>query len=113
MDDTPLPVTLPDIGRGRDKAPPKSFLAALSVIIGVLLAIGTIIGVMGKAFYVQRDEYTAKTLHDAEQDTATQQTLLRLGNALDRQEAAFNRLSETVQGIQIVIGGLRPAGRSR
>jgi hypothetical protein len=83
------------------KASSTSFLIALSVILGVLISLGVVVGVLGKAFYVQRDEYTAKNLRDAEINTVTQQTLTRLENALGRQEAAFDRLSETVQTMKL------------
>ena len=98
-DETPTN-TLVD-NRSISKASSTSFLIALSVILGVLMSLGVVVGVLGKAFYVQRDEYTAKNLKDAEVNTVTQQTLTRLENALSRQEAAFDRLSETVQTMKL------------
>ena len=92
--------TMPDT-RMMSKSSSTSFLIALSVILGVLISLGVVVGVLGKAFYVQRDEYTSKNLRDAEVNTVTQQTLTRLENALGRQEAAFDRLSETVQTMKL------------
>lgn len=95
-------VTAPDTrAMSRQTATSTSFLVALSVILGVLISAGVVIGVLGKAFYVQRDEFTVKSLKDAEENTATQQTLTRLENTLERQAASFDRLSETVQAMKI------------
>jgi hypothetical protein len=81
--------------------PSKAFIAAIAAILGVILSAGTLIGILGKAFYVQRDEYTQKNLRDSETTTIMQQTLTRLGNTLDRQAAAFDRMSDTVQTIKV------------
>ena len=78
-----------------------SFAIALSAILGVIIAAGTILGVVGRAFYVSREEYTEKTLKDAEEKTIMRQTMDRVDRTLTRQEAAFERLAETVQGIKV------------
>jgi uncharacterized protein HemX len=88
-------------------APSKTFIAAVAAILGVLISAGIIIGVLGKAFYVQRDEYTLKNLRDVETVTNMQQSLTRMENTLVRQEAAFDRLADTVQTIKVDMAGLR------
>jgi len=82
-------------------SPSKTFIAAIAAILGVLISSGTIIGVLGKAFYVQRDEYTQKTLRDAEAVTVIQQTLARMESALGRQGASVDKLAEDMQTIRI------------
>jgi hypothetical protein len=82
-------------------SPSKTFIAALAAILGVLISSGTIIGVLGKAFYVQRDEYTQKTLRDAETVTVIQQTLARMENAIGRQGASIDKLADTIQAIKL------------
>lgn len=81
--------------------PSKTFIAAVAAILGVLIASGTIIGVLGKAFYVQRDEYTQKTLRDAEATTVIQQTLARMESAQTRQGVSVDKLAEDLQTIKV------------
>ena len=105
MEPTPveamLEMTQPVFLSKQTTVPSKAFIAAIAAILGVILSTGTIIGILGKAFYVQRDEYTQKNLRDAETTTIMQQTLTRLGTTLDRQAAAFDRVSEAVQTIKV------------
>ena len=81
--------------------PSKTFIAAIAAILGVLISSGTIIGVLGKAFYVQRDEYTQKTLRDAEATTVIQQTLARMESAQTRQGVSVDKLAEDLQTIKV------------
>jgi uncharacterized protein HemX len=102
MSDDISQVTMPDTRNlASARSASTSFLIALSVILGVLISAGVVVGVLGKAFYVQRDEFTAKSLKDAQDSTIVQQTLTRLENALSRQEAAFDRMSDTVQTMKL------------
>lgn len=102
MSDDISQVTMPDTRNlASTKTASTSFLIALSVILGVLISAGVVVGVLGKAFYVQRDEFTAKSLKDAQDSTIVQQTLTRLENTLSRQEAAFDRMSDTVQTMKL------------
>ena len=82
-------------------SPSKTFIAAIAAILGVLISSGTIIGVLGKAFYVQRDEYTQKTLRDAEAVTVIQQSLARMESSINRQGVSVDKLAEDVQTIRI------------
>jgi hypothetical protein len=105
MEPTPVD-TIPELSQSifqvkQTITPSKTFVAAIAAILGVLISAGTIIGVMGKAFYVQRSEYTEKNLRDAEATTIMQQSLTRMENTLNRQEAAFERLTDTVQTIKV------------
>ena len=81
----------------------SSFLVAASVLLGVLLAAGSIIGVLGKAFYVARDEYTTQALQYTQDKTVIEQTLGRVDKALARQEGALQRVFESVQELKIDI----------
>jgi hypothetical protein len=78
----------------------KPFLVVISAVLGALISTGTIISVLGKAFYVDRSEYNVKVLKDAEDKITVQQTLDRLNQALTRQEAAFEKLSDRVERIK-------------
>ena len=88
-------------GDSNRKIGSRSFLVAISIIVGTILAAGGIIGVVGRAFYVTREEYTDKNLLNAEEKVAVRQTLDRLGHTMERQEAAFDKLSDAVQSVKL------------
>jgi hypothetical protein len=92
---------LTDTGTRRKYAPSMTFVVSLSIVFGLILTVGTVIGVIGKAFYVTRDEYQAKSLRDAEESTTVKNTLDRVEHALSRQEASFDKLSDAVQAIKV------------
>jgi hypothetical protein len=92
---------LTDTGTRRKYAPSMSFIVALSIVFGLILAVGSVVGVLGKAFYVSRDEYVEKNLKDAEEATTVRNTLDRVEKALSRQEASFDKLSDAVQAIKV------------
>jgi hypothetical protein len=92
---------LRDTGTRRKYSPSMTFVVSLSIVFGLILAVGTVIGVMGKAFYVTRDEYNLKNLRDAEESTTVKNILDRVDHVLSRQENAFDKLSEAVQDIKI------------
>jgi len=66
MSDDISQVTMPDTRNlASARSASTSFLIALSVILVCLSQLALLVGVLGKAFYVQRDEFTAKSLKDA------------------------------------------------
>lgn len=81
----------------------SSFLIAVSVLLGILVAAGSIIGGLGRAFYVSRDEYTSQTLQYTQDKTVIQQTLERVDKTLTRQEGAVQRIFESVQDLKLDI----------
>ena len=101
LPEQPETLKLTDTGTRRKYAPSQTFIVSLSIVFGLILAVGTVIGVMGKAFYVTRDEYNTKNLRDAEESTTVKNTLVRVEKALSRQEASFDKLSDAVQAIKV------------
>ena len=89
-----------DSGSRRRQASP-TFVVALSVVLGVVIAAGTILGVVGNAFYVSRGEYTQKILNEAQETTTIKYTLDRVEKTLNSQEKAFEKLSEVVRTIEM------------
>jgi len=69
-----------------------SFITVLSIILGIILATGTVVGVAGKAFYVERGEYTQKSMQDAQDRVTFTEGRKGIGARLDRQDVALNRL---------------------
>ena len=83
------------------------FVAALSVILGIILAASVIIGGLGKAFFVTRDEYTKKETDYTTDKSDLQRSLTRLEGAvsvqsitLEKQDQSLQRLIDKVQTIR-------------
>jgi hypothetical protein len=84
-----------------------AFVVALSTILGIVIASGVILSVVGNAFYVSRDEYTSLKLKNAEEDSTLKSTLERMDRTLARQEQAFDKLADIVQNIKIDMASKR------
>ena len=80
---------------------------ALGVILAVLVGAGTMAAGIGKAFYVTRDEYNVKERNDA----IVGETLKRVETRLQDQQAAFDKLSEKITGMQTDIALITKRGR--
>jgi hypothetical protein len=83
------------------------FIAALSVILGIILTSAVLIGGLGKAFFVTRDEYTKQETVYSSQNSDLQRSLTRLegavsvqSNTLEKQDATLQRLIDKIQTIR-------------
>ena len=96
-----------------DKQRPKGyrasapFVTSISVLLGVIIAVGMILGVVGDAFYVTRHEYTDKNLKDAETTTTFQQTLNQLKETMTIQATNFKEMSGKMEDIRVEISSRR------
>ena len=72
----------------------------VALVLGIAAATGTIAGVLGKAFYVPRSEYTDKVISDTVSRTEITETLSRVNITLQRQENAFDKLSDKVEAFK-------------
>jgi hypothetical protein len=79
----------------------SNLLTTVSIVLAIAIATGAVISGLGRAFFVTKDEYTTYTLKDVKEKTELSSALDRIGQALSRQEAAFNKMSDSVQTIQI------------
>jgi hypothetical protein len=97
-----------------------SFLTVISIIIGIVIGTGMIVGVLGRAFFVPKDDYVATEmkaiLERGKETSELKQTLERLTQSLARQEeamgawkAAFDKLSAIVETMRYDM----PRGRGR
>ena len=82
------------------KHPSSSVLIGLSVVLGIVIAAGTIFGVLGDAFWVSRHEYNTKTIIDTEVTTTFRQTLSQIDKTLANQAASFKDLAASVDAIR-------------
>lgn len=89
----------------------SSFLAALAIILGIVISTGTILAVVGKAFYVERAEYNLAVVVAAEERTKVTETLKQLQNTLTRQDMSLQKLSDEVTIIRQDLASIR--GRTR
>jgi hypothetical protein len=105
---TPTPVMMDP--RGPDRTVhigSSSFLAALAIILGIVISTGTILAVVGKAFYVERAEYNLATVVAAEEKTKVSETLKQLQVTFTHQEAALQKLSDDVAMIKQDLASIR------
>lgn len=81
------------------------FITSVSVILGVIIAVGLILGVVGDAFYVSRHEYTDKNLKDLELITNFHSTLSQLKETMTMQAANFKEMTGYIEQIRIEMAG--------
>jgi hypothetical protein len=85
----------------------SSFLAALAIILGIVISTGTILAVVGKAFYVERSEYNLATVVATEDKTKVSETLKQLRDTLTRQETSLQKLSDDIGDIKQNLASMR------
>ena len=71
----------------------------VSFVLGLIIAGGTVLSVMGKAFYVTRGEYTEKAKTDAVELASLHAAVDSIKSTLHDQEVAFKTLTETVYNL--------------
>ena len=83
------------------KQPSMSFMIALSIVLGVTIAAGTILSTVGNAFFVTRTEFQNHEKNDVGETTTVRQTLNQIDKTLAAQSASFKELAASVEGIRI------------
>jgi len=77
-----------------------SFLVVISTILGILIATGSVLGVVGKAFYVERSEYNLQVVTNTEERVKVAEALKRIDQSVARQEAAIEKISECLETLK-------------
>lgn len=102
----PMP-SPPPIPQPEKKSPSIGFITALSVILGIILTASAIIGGLGRAFFVTRDEYAKQEMVYTSEKTDLQKTLTKLESAvsvqsmtLEKQDVTLQRLVDKVQTVR-------------
>jgi hypothetical protein len=72
----------------------------IALFLGMIVTGGTVISVVGKAFYVTRAEYTEKAQKDMVEQSTLRQTLENVSTSLNNQRAEFKNLSEVVYNLK-------------
>jgi hypothetical protein len=103
-----LPSYTPETQAPSPKVGSGSFLATISIIVGIVVGLGTIFGVVGKAIYVERSEYQQKLVKDVQDSGALATTLEKISariaqqeSVLGRMEVSLDRLATDVQALKL------------
>ena len=83
------------------RKPSMGFMVTISIILGVTISAGVILGTMGNAFFVTRTEFQGHEKNDVEVTTTFRQTLNQVDRTLSAQAASFKDLASSVEGIRI------------
>ena len=94
----PTPIPLPEPVK---KQPSLGFMIALSIVLGVTIAAGTILSTVGNAFFVTRTEFQNHEKNDVEVTTTVKQALNQIDKTLSSQAASFKELAASVEGVRI------------
>ena len=102
---TPTPVSeysLPQTLRFETPKPAGSvsFLTVISIILGIVLATGSVVGVVGKAFFVDRNEYNLQVVTNAEERGKVTETLKRLDQSIARLETSMEKISASLDNFK-------------
>jgi hypothetical protein len=89
----------------------SSFLAIIAVILGIVISTGTIWGVVGKAFYVERAEYNTAMVSASIDKTKVEENLKQVKDTLARQEIMLQRLTDDVALIKQDLAAIRRGRR--
>lgn len=85
----------------------KWFLHIMSSIVGLLVGGGIVLGVLGKAFYVERTEYNQKLLKDVQDSGTFAAGLDKIGSRLGRQEEVLGRLDANLERLAADVQSLK------
>jgi hypothetical protein len=106
-----IQVTPPPVEVTREPAGPRSFLIVLSTVLGIVIGIGVIVGGLGKAFFVEREEWNKQTLAGAEDKVTVNETLKRIDKALTHQEEVLDKLTNAIEMMERDVAVMRGRGR--
>jgi|WetSurMetagenome_2_1015567.scaffolds.fasta_scaffold25059_1 hypothetical protein len=97
------------------REPPREggskLLTPISIVLGIVISTGTIVGGLGSAFYVDRKEYNTTILREAEDRVTVAESLKRLDASLSRQEDSLKRLSDAVESLKATMSEARTRKR--
>lgn len=99
---TPPPIRLPPA-----QSPGVRWWHLLTALLAAMLAAGGVIGTLGRAFYVERGEYSTDQKTNAVDHTAIQQTLSDVRRTLEEQTRAINDMSKAVNAQAVEMATMR------
>jgi len=75
--------------------------------LAAVLTAGALMGGLGRAFFVPRDEYTTLERSNAVDHKSLQQTLDTVSRALEEQTRAINEMAKSVQAQAVELARVR------
>lgn len=94
----------PDGGGGR-------WMHWLVPMLSALVAAAVLLGALGRAFYVTRDEYTSSETANVVAHTKMTETLDRVDRSLAAQTQVMNDVSKALQAQAVELASMRAAAR--
>ena len=79
----------------------------ITILLSAILAVGTLVSVLGSAFFVKREEYTASETANVVSHEALRQTLDRVDRTLAAQTQALTEMSKAIQAQAIELASIR------
>jgi len=79
----------------------------ITVLLTSILAVGTLVGVLGRAFFVQRDEYTKSEEANAVTHEAMRQTLDRVDRTMAAHTQIMTDMSKALQAQAVELAGIK------
>ena len=79
----------------------------VTILLSAILAVGTLVGVLGSAFFVKREEYTASETANVVSHEAIRQTLDRVDRTLAAQTQTLMDMSKALQAQAIELATMR------
>ena len=102
-DGTPTPVDNEYTVALRQQGASASLWRTVSLVLGLIIAGGTVLGVAGKAFFVTRTEYTDKVTSDSVDKANLHYDVESIKTTLSTQETAFRSLAQKVDDLNIAL----------
>lgn len=85
---------------------PKSW-SWFTVLLTIVLGVGALIGGLGRAFFVQREEYEAAERKNAVEHENMRQTLTRVNETLQAQTQVLNEMAKALQAQAVELAMLK------
>jgi hypothetical protein len=79
----------------------------ISIVLGLILTGGTILSIVGKAFYVTRTEYTDRVLQESVKETQLSSSIDALRITMTNLEAVIKKDMEAIADIKLEMAKLR------
>ena len=99
---TPPPLRLPPA-----QTPGVRWWHLITALLAAVLAAGGVVGALGRAFYVERGEYSTDQKANAVDHTSIQQTLGDVRRTLEEQTRAINDMSKAMNAQAVEMATMR------
>lgn len=85
----------------------RSYLHAVSIVVGIILGLGAIFGATGRLLYVERSEWAAKREQDAQDKVTVSKGIENIGSRLDQQNVVLDRFGSSMDRLATDLQALK------